>query len=162
MTLRDYLSYTDYLVKSTAVLFQQIPEDKIDWKPTENSFTIGQQLAHMVGAFTIYAHGLTTGEWGFRSVQERFFQNRRTPSVGVQEAIRLLNEHYAEFRRRVGSLQEEEFATAEIETPQLGGRVPRWRIGMLFIEHHLNHKAELFMYLKLLGVRVNSGHLYRS
>jgi uncharacterized damage-inducible protein DinB len=162
MTLQNYLSYIEYLVKSTELLYQHIPPESIDWKPTEHSFTVGQQLAHMVGAFTIYAHGLTTGEWGFRSIRERFLQNRRTPSVSAQEAIRLLNENYAEFRRRVGNLREEEFATGEIETPQLGGRFPRWRIGMLFIEHHLNHKAELFMYLKLLGVEVNSGHLYRS
>jgi uncharacterized damage-inducible protein DinB len=162
MTLQDYLSYTDYLVKSTAVLFQQIPEDTIDWKPTENSFTIGQQLAHMVGAFEVYAHGMTSGEWGFKSIRERFLQNRRTPSVSVAEALRLLQTNAAIFRQHVGLLTEEEFLQGELESPQLGGRVPRWRIGMLFVEHHLNHKAELFMYLKLLGVKVNSGHLYRS
>lgn len=162
MTLQQYLSYIAYLVNSTEFLFQQIPEEKIDWKPTENSFTIGQQLAHMVGAFEVYARGMTTGDWGVKSMRERFLQNRRTPSITVSEAIRLLHANHDEFRRRIGSLSEEEFLRGELETPQLGGSFPRWRIGMLFIEHHLNHKAELFMYLKLLGIKVNSGHLYRG
>ncbi|MGH2569203.1 MAG: DinB family protein [Bacteroidota bacterium] len=162
MTLHNYLSYVDYLVKSTEILFQQIPPDKIDWKPTENSFTIGQQLAHMVGAVEVYSRGITTGDWGFKTIRERFLQNRRTPSVNVEEALKHLTENHAVFKRLVGGLSEEDFNSGEIDSPQLGGKFPRWRVAMLFVEHHLNHKAELFMYLKLLGVKVNSGHLYRS
>lgn len=162
MTLQNYLSSIDDLVKSTEHLFQQIPEEKIDWKPAEHAFSVGQQLAHIVGAFEGYARGMTTGAWGFRSIRELFLQNRRTPSVTVAEATRLLRANHAEFRRCIGNLSEEEFLRGEVETPQLGGSVPRWRIGLLFIEHHLNHKAELFMYLKLLGIEVNSSHLYRG
>lgn len=162
MTLKDYLSYYDYLIKSTEILFQQVPPEKIDWKPTENSFTIGQQMAHLVGSIEVYAHGITTGEWGFKSMRERFLMNRHTPTVSVDEAIKLLHQNHAEFRRLVGGLSEEEFSRGEIDSPQLGGSFSRWRIGLLGIEHHLNHKAELFMYLKLLGVKVNSGHLYRG
>jgi uncharacterized damage-inducible protein DinB len=162
MTLRNYLDYVDYMVKTTAVLFKQVPPDRIDWKPMERSFTIGQQLAHMVGAFDVYARGITKGEWGFASIRERFLQNRHTPSVTVEEALRLLEENHQRFRTAIGALTQEEFDNGEIETPQLAAKVPRWRAGMLMIEHHLNHKTELFMYLKLLDVKVNSAHLYRA
>jgi hypothetical protein len=88
--------------------------------------------------------------------------NRRTPSIAVEEAVRLLHENHEKFRTIVGALTETDFQGGEIETPQLGMKAPRWRIGMLAIEHHLTHKTELFMYLKMLGVKVNSGHLYRE
>jgi hypothetical protein len=107
----------------------------------------------------VYTRGIARGDWGFKSMRERFVQNRYTPSLTVEEAVRLFNASCAEFRTVVGSLSEEDFTLGEVDTPQLG-RVPRWRIALLALEHHINHKAEVFMYLKLLGVKVNTSHLY--
>lgn len=161
MTLQNYLTYCDHLIATTEHLFLHVPPDRLDWKPTESSFTIGQQLAHLVGALEVYAHGITRGEWGFASMREILLKNRHTPTIGVEEAVKMLYECYQEFRTLVGSLSEEEFSNGTVNTPQLG-IVPRWRIAMLAAEHHINHKAELYMYLKVLGVKVNSAHLYRG
>jgi uncharacterized damage-inducible protein DinB len=161
MTLQDYLSYFGDVVQPTEQLFRLIPPDKLDWKPSEKVFSLGQQIAHMSGALGVYAHGITKGEWGFKSMRERFVLNRHTPTMSVEEAVQLLNENCAEFRRVVGALTEEEFSNGEIDSPQLG-RVPRWRLAMLAVEHHINHKAELFMSLKVLGVAVNTGNLYKK
>jgi hypothetical protein len=38
--------------------------------------------------------------------------------------------------------------------------LPIWRFAVFVAEHHLNHKMELHMYLRLLGVKVNTGTLY--
>ena len=162
MTLQNYLTYFDEMFKPTESLFRLVPPEKIEWKPTENSFSLGQQMAHIAGALGVYGHGITRGDWGFKSMRERFVQNRHTPSTTVDEAVKLLQENHAEFKKLIGSLTEEEFNIGEVETPQLGGKAPRWRVAMLAVEHHINHKAELFMCLKLLGVRVNTGHLYRG
>ncbi|HEY6952830.1 MAG TPA: DinB family protein [Bacteroidota bacterium] len=160
MTLRNFLAYFDDVVAPTEQLFRLIPPDKLDWKPVDNGFSLGQQIAHLSGALGVYAHGIARGEWGFRSMRERFVMNRHTPSMDVGEAVRVLNENAAEFRSILGSLTEEEFNNGEVDSPQLG-RVPRWRLAMLAVEHHINHKAELFMCLKVLGVSVNTGNLYK-
>lgn len=159
MTLQNFLSYFDEIVLPTEELFRLIPPDKLEWKPTENSFSLGQQIAHMAGALSVYGRGVAAGEWGFKSMRERFVLNRRTPSLSVEEAIATMKAGHAEFRSLVGALEEDEFDHGEVDTPQLG-RVPRWRIAMLALEHHIDHKAEVFMYLKLLGVSVNTGNLY--
>jgi uncharacterized damage-inducible protein DinB len=159
MTLQDYLSYFDEMIRPTAPLFRLVPSEKLDWKPTERSFTAGQLMAHMAGALAVYGRGISTGDWGYRSMRHIFLFNRRTPSMKVDEAVDLLEKNTTEFRRLLRSLSEEEFSTGIIDSPQLG-RVPRWRAAMLAVEHHVNHKAELFMYLKLLGVDVHTGHLY--
>lgn len=161
MTLRDYLLYVDSLIKPTESLFRLVPHDKIDWKPTENSFTVGQLMSHIGGGLRVYGNGITNGKWGFHSMREIFVLNRSQDTLTVEEAVQKLQACHAEFNKLVGALSEDEFNTGEVDTPQLG-RVPRWRIAMLCIEHHLNHKAELFMYLKLLGVNVNTGTLYRG
>lgn len=58
MTLQNYLQYFDEMIKPTEPLFRLVPPDKVDWKPTENSFTLGQQMAHMAGALGVYGHGI--------------------------------------------------------------------------------------------------------
>ena len=160
MTLRNFLSYCDDIIPPAEQLFQLIPADKIGWKPSEASFTLGQQIAHISGALSTYGHGIATGDWGFKSMRERFVLNRRTPSVRVEDAVADLKKGYEEFRSLLAGLTEEEFNEGEVESPQLG-RAPRWRLAMLAVEHHINHKAELFMSLKQLGVNVNTGNLYK-
>lgn len=161
MTLQNYLKYFDDVVQPTEQLFRMIPPDKIDWKPTESSFSLGQQIAHISGALSVYARGISKGEWGFKSMRERFVLNRHTPSLTVDEALVELKKGCDEFKSLIGSLSEREFDDEQIDSPQLG-RAPRWRLAMLAIEHHLNHKAELFMSLKLLGASVNTGNLYKK
>ena len=161
MTLQNYLAYFDTIYTPTEPLFRLVPADKIDWKPTEKSFTTGQLMSHIGGALHVYGHGITTGSWGFSSMREILVRNRSQDSLAVEAAVQKLRSCYAEFTRCVGGLTKEEFSHGEVETPQLG-RVPRWRIAMLGAEHHINHKAELFMYLKFLGVEVHTGTLYRG
>ena len=162
MTIPQFLSYVDYLVKSTEHLFRQVPPDKLDWKPTDGSFTTGQLMAHISGAIGVYCGGFIKSEWGFSSMRERFVKNRYQPSMNVEEAIALLHEEHTRLKKSVKELSEEEFANGEVDSPQFGGKAPRWRVVALFIEHHINHKAELFMYLKMMGVKVNTGHLYHG
>jgi uncharacterized damage-inducible protein DinB len=159
MTLQNYLSYFEQMFAPTEPLFRLVPPDKIDWKPTESSFTCGQLMAHMAIALERYGNGIATGAWGVGSMKEIFLGNRRTPSLSTDEAVELLKTNYDLFMSLLRGLSEEDFNTGEVDSPQLG-RVPRWRVAMLAVEHHLDHKAELFMYLKLLGVRVHTGHLY--
>ena len=159
MTLQNYLAYFDEMFRPTKPLFLTVPPDKLDWKPTETSFTTAQLMVHIAVSLGVYGKGVATGDWGFRSMREIFVANRRTPSATIDECVRLLHENLADFKRHLGSLSNDDFGKGEIDSPQLG-RVPRWRAAMLAVEHHINHKAELFMYLKFLGVKVNTGHLY--
>src|SRR3989304_4308541 len=162
MTLPLYLSYFDEMLRPTEPLFLLVPADKIDWVPVEGAFTCGQMIAHMAGALGIYADGIVSGEWGFQSMKERMLMNRRAPSLTVEEAIREFRNNREKFFSKVGALTEDKWMNGEIVAPQFGSPRKRWRVGMLAVEHHLDHKAELFMYLKLLGVRVHTGTLYRG
>ncbi len=161
MTLTQYLDYARDVMQPTETLFQLVPADKIEWKPTEKSFTVGQLTNHIAGALHVYTKGIARGEWGFTSMREIFVANRRTPTAAVEQALALYQTSYANFFDTLSSLTEEDFSVGEVDTPQLG-KVPRWRIAMLGLEHHSKHLAELFMYLKILGVQVNTGHLYAA
>lgn len=162
MTLHNYLTYFDEMLRPTEPIFLLVPPDKLDWSPVEGSFTCGQMMTHMAGALGIYAEGIVSGVWGFHSMRERMLMNRHAPSVPTEECIRLFRENRNVFFQKVGGLTEDQFLNEEVNAPQFAGMTKRWRVGMLAIEHHLDHKAELFMYLKLLGIRVHTGTLYRG
>ncbi|MBI3787781.1 MAG: hypothetical protein HY276_05930, partial [Ignavibacteriales bacterium] len=87
MTLQNYLTYFDQMMKPTEALFRMVPPDKIDWSPTENGFTCGQLMCHIAEALRVYGHGIAHGDWGFSSMRERFLANRHTPSMSVEEAV---------------------------------------------------------------------------
>ena len=82
--------------------------------------------------------------------------------MSPDEAVREFAKNRQTFFSLVGGLSDKEFFEGEVPAPQFGKPTPRWRVGMLALEHHINHKAELFMYLKLIDVRVHTGHLYRG
>jgi hypothetical protein len=92
-------------------------------------------------------------------MREVFVTNRKTRELSTDEAIDLFRKNLDQYRKVVGGLSDEEFDRGEIDSPQLG-RVPRGRAAMLAVEHHVTHRAELFMYLKLMNQNVHTGHLY--
>lgn len=161
MTLQDYLAYFKGVIPPTEALFRLIPHDKLNWKPVERSLTTGQVMTHMAEAIHVYGNGIVTGVWGFTSVREVLVRNHSTKALTVDEAVILLHTNFDEFTRKLRGLSDLEFDTGMVDTPQLG-RVPRWQIAMFGLEHHLNHKAQLFMHLKILGVTVHTGTLYRG
>ena len=162
MTLKEYLPYFEDVVRPTESLFKMVPTDKVDWSPVPGAFTCGQLMAHIAGGLSVYAHGITSGDWGFQSMRERFLMNRHTPTMGPDEAIATYHAAREEYLRLVGGLSEEDFQNGEVDAPQFGAKTKRWRVALFAAEHHLNHKAELFMYLKVLGIKVHTGHLYRG
>ena len=159
MTVQNYLSYFNEMVASTEPLFRMVPVETLHWKPTEKSFTAAQLMTHMGEALSAYAGGVASGDWGFSSMREVFVTNRKTRELTIDEAVQLFKVNLEKYQRCVGALSDEEFDHGEIDSPQLG-RVPRWRAAMLAVEHHVTHKAELFMYLKFKDVQVHTGHLY--
>lgn len=159
MTVPQYLAYFDEMMRPTASMFRLVPADGIDWKPTDNSFSLGQLMAHIALSLGFYGRGIAYGDWGVKSMREIFVRNRHTPAFSFEEAVQLLEENYKEFKQRIGTISEDDFNNGVVDSPQLG-RAPRWRLAMLAVEHTVNHRAEMFMYLKLLGVKVNTGTLY--
>lgn len=156
----QFLLFYGDIVRSTEVLFGEVPHDKLDWRPVETVFTLGQLMAHVVDSIRVYADGIVEGSWGFTSMRAVLVANRRTVPMETAAALELLSDNATYFASRLSLLSDEEFELGEVFAPQFNGPAPRWRIALLAAEHHLNHKAELFMSLKMLGLRLHTGHLY--
>ena len=159
MTPVQFRDYAEKQLAPTIPLFLLVPPEQKDWKPTEESFTAGQLMHHMAYALQFNANGILKNEWALPSLRHVFVANRRTPSATVEECVKLYRDNAAIFLDIFPAMSNEEFQTGELDTLQLG-RTQKWRMSLFALEHHLNHKAELFMYLKLMGVKVTSRELY--
>lgn len=161
MTVTQFHHYATETLQPTEPLFLLVPADKKDWKPVEGSFTIGQLMLHMAEALRINANGIQKNEWAVPSMRHIFVANRKTPSVTSQEALQVYRETAKQFLGIFTTMSDEEFQHGEVDSFQMG-RVQKWRIALMALDHHLNHKAELFMYLKLMGVKVGTKELYQG
>jgi uncharacterized damage-inducible protein DinB len=155
----QYLESFDRMVAATETLFRLVPDDRFNWAPREGMMTCGQQMLHMAGAMKLYSDGIMKGEWPSASMEELLLKNNETPSGSSALALRLLRRSVADVRQTLKGLTEEDLAVP-VFAPQFGGKVPRWKMVLLFFEHHYSHKAELFTYLRSMGVPVGSKQLY--
>ncbi len=159
MTPLQFQDYARMQLAPTEPLFLMVPPGQEGWKPTEESFTAGQLMYHMAYALRFNADGIRKNEWALPSLRHVFITNRRIPTATVEECVALYRENSAYFLESFTEMSEQEFMTAELDTLQLG-RAPKWKMSFFALEHHLNHKAELFMYLKMMGAKVTSKELY--
>lgn len=149
----------DDTIQATESLYALVPADKLEWKPTDNSFSLGQLIEHIPKALWFNAKVIASDELPLKSLGEILVANRRQQSAKVDEAILHLSECSEVFRKATRNLGEEKFQNTDVNTPQWG-ILPIWRFAIFVLEHHLNHKMEMHMYLRLLAVKVNTLTLY--
>lgn len=159
MTVQEYLAWFDDTIQATKSLYALVPPDKLDWKPTENSFSLGQLIEHIPRALWFNAKVIASEDVPLKSLREILIANRRQQGATVDNALQHLAEYSSRFRQILMNLGDEKFQRSAVDTPQWG-MLPVWRFVIFTLEHHLNHKMELHMCLRLLGVKVNTLTLY--
>lgn len=159
MTVHQFQDYARTVLAPTEPMFRLVPETKTDWKPTESSFTAGQLMYHIADALHFNADGIGKNKWAVPSMRHVFLANRKTPGSSVADAVQYYRATSAEFLQVFNAMEDDEFQQGEVDSVQIG-RAQKWRVALFALEHHCNHKAELFMYLKLMGVAVSTKNLY--
>jgi DinB superfamily len=143
-------------------LVSRVPEGRTGWRPDDapEAFTFGDLLGHLLECLAgvcavLYAvHPEPLAH--FAALRDRPVNGECTPADAafrLREYLRYIEEGFAlmtdhDLARRIPTVFVPEGETAL--TLLLGN-----------LEHVLNHKYQLFFYLKLLGVRVATPDLYR-
>ena len=163
----------DYHYDVAAKLFDLVDDDTLDWKPPtgENWMTVGQVLHHITNSCGQPCKGFVTGDWGlpegmdFSDIppEQMMPPAESMPAVSsVEEARTLLSEDRKlalEMVDRAGeSALAEQMIAAPWEDPANKRPLGAQLMGM--VQHLVQHKGQLFYYLKLQGKPVNTHHLY--
>jgi len=167
--LRDEL---EYLYGVTDSLIAKVDDESLDWKPEtgENWMTTGQLLMHLAWGNGPGFKGFVTGDWGMPEGMSLEDMNPEDmlPSAEAMPAV----ESVAQAREKLAAdkvlafevlegLTEEDLATREIAAPWNPGETFALGRHLLHsIRHSLQHKGQLFYYLKLQGKKVDTSDLW--
>jgi len=155
---------------ATEGLLDLVDEGSLDWKPQTgtNWLTVGQLLKHISDGCGATCKGFITGDWGMppeafesMSPEEMLPPAEAFPTVDtVAEARDALVADKALTFELIDGAGDDDLENKQVTAPwdprprTLGAQISG------AIEHLVAHKAQLFYYLKLQGVDVNTGHLW--
>jgi hypothetical protein len=146
--------------KPAATLIRMVPEDKLEWRPAPGFMSLGQLVCHLTEPLGDGIRCLITDHWPFTPEEmETGMKLENIPACSVEKALERLETDKTLLREVLGSLSDEEFAQKPVSTPW-GWKGKLEVMAILFREHFTNHKMQLFLYLKLLGLPVNTATLY--
>jgi uncharacterized damage-inducible protein DinB len=135
----------------TRKVLEALPEEHYDWKPHEKSMTLGKLALHVSDL----------PDWARASLASDELDMSKAPrspaKASRQELLDRFDRHTSELRNEVAK-----FDVSRIDatwTLRNGDQVfvssPRWNVYRVWsINHMINHRAQLCLYLRLLGVPV--------
>lgn len=147
-------------VDRTLHLLDLTPADKIDWRPVENTLRIGELLGHLLECLAGFCATLHSLEPDKLAHFERLRARPVNHSCGIEEARSKILEYLSHIKEGFGLLSDGDLARM-IPTVFVPEGEPVLTVMLGNLEHYINHKHQLFFYLKLLGLDVDTSDLYR-
>ena len=140
------------------VLF--IPPERLHWQPTQNTFRVCDLLGHLLEALA----GFCAALYSIYPERLAHFLNLRGLPVnhccGIQEAIERIHS-YAACIAEGSTLLTDDDLSKIVPTVFTKNGEPMITILLGNLEHLVNHKFQLYFYLRLLEVPVSSSDLYQ-
>lgn len=159
MTPKEFIEYAESIYRPTAKLISLAPSDKLDWKPRPGNYmNLGQLLHHVStcpGGFVAAVNNAFPPADSFQKFLDENLKITKIPETAGRETSR----GWDEAKAALAGLSQAEFQARMISVPW-GPPMPLWRTCLAMAEHWVNHKYQLFFYLKLLGQPVNTMTLY--
>ena len=154
-----FLAKLDEQVELTERLISLIPPDKLTWKPHPDSLPVCDLLGHLLeclAGFCATLYAANPDRLAHFAKLRELPVNHCCQIEEARERIREYARHAGEgFRLLTAGELSKNIPTVFVAD---GETVLTLLLGNL--EHLINHKYQLFFYLKLLGVPVGTGDLY--
>jgi uncharacterized damage-inducible protein DinB len=138
-------------------MIKMVPADKLEWKPGPSFMTMGHLIHHLSDGIGTELRMLIENSWP--KPEEMSEAMKKTPSCDVREALAKLEKDKTTLRDVLAGVSEEEFASKIVSVPW-GWKSNLELMALNFRDHFVHHKMQLFTYLKLLGLPVNTETLY--
>lgn len=158
MTPKEFVEYAESIYRPTAKLISMAPAGKLDWKPAQDAMSLGQLLHHVStcpGGLVMAANNAFPPSDAFQKFVQEDLKNTKTPEIAGRE----LSRGWDEAKAALAGVSPGDFHGRMVNVPW-GPAMPMWRTCLGMAEHWVNHKYQLFFYLKLLGQPVNTMTLY--
>ncbi len=144
------LSDLDFEINATRRLLECIPDDKLEWKPHEKSWTLGELATHIANLFAWQKGILQMDEFNLNSIG--------APDAGLNskdEIIVRFDSYVEELNKRLNTMEVSDFE--KVWTLKNGERVVNKQLKLAAfrttcISHLIHHRGQLTVYLRLLDI----------
>ena len=149
----------------TEELFAMVDGDRLEWKPStgNNWMTTGQLLQHLTESCGAACRAFVTGDWGLPEGADasEIPPAEKLPSIAsLAEAKRLLQADKQAALAALAATSEEDLGHKPAPAPwDPTGMVLGHRL-LQMVDHLKQHKGQLFYYLKLQGLPVDTRSLW--
>ena len=147
-------------IERTEHLIPLIPPDRLEWRPLPDSFRVCDLLGHLLECLAGFCATLYAVNPEKLNDFARLRERRVNNCCGVEEAALRITEYRNHIMQGFDIITDEDLSRRlpTVFVPE-GEAALTLLLGNL--EHLINHKYQLFSYLKLLGVQVETADLYR-
>jgi hypothetical protein len=159
MTKNEFYEIVMQALRPAEKLIDMVPADKLDWKPGPTFMNLGQVICHLSDGLGGGLASLVSGKWPSMEEMDAGMKLENLPSCGVQEALSRLEKDSQILRTTLDGISEGDFTNRVVSVPW-GWNAKLEIMAVHFLGHFDNHKMQLFTYLKLLGLPVNTESLY--
>lgn len=145
----------DQEMANTRKILELVPDDKLDWKATETTLSIGGNASHMVNLLTWT--GMTLESDSF-DVHPKGGEPYQTPNLkSNQEILASFDKNVAAARAAIEKVDDEDMMKpwSLLKQGEVMFTMPRAVVIRSFVMNHtIHHRAILLTYLRLNGIAV--------
>lgn len=154
-----FLSKLEEQIERAQHLISLVPPDKLDWKPQPDSLRVCDLLGHLLECLA----GFCATLYAVNSDRLAHFSSLRELPVNhcceIQEASERIRDYAMHIREGFALLIDDDLQK-HVKTVFVEDGEPVMTLLLGNFEHLVNHKYQLFFYLKMFGARVKTGDLY--
>jgi uncharacterized damage-inducible protein DinB len=165
MTKAEYVKFIKGIVHATRGLVSRTPEDRLDWRPDASFMKLGAVVCHACTAVGAELRGVTDGGWEYKPQGEgggtALGPADSFPTVkSVKEGLDKIDADWKLFEQYFARVDEKTLNTQVCKIPWMAPGTTLKEYLLLTAEHLSNHRMQLFMYLRLLGLKIGTAELY--
>ncbi len=155
MKKEDFVSMMDDLEKPTLKLAELVPEHALDTTPIPNTMTFRVLLSHLASSLEDVEGFFLSEKW-----EPPIPDHEKSQGKSKDQLIQEIRDGHVAVRECYGKMSQEFFETTFREFPWgAKGTIEQLSVSLLY-NHQIHHKMQLFLYLKALGIELDTGTLY--
>ncbi|QDU54801.1 DinB family protein [Aeoliella mucimassa] len=145
----------DQEMASTRKVLELVPDDKIDWKATESSHSIGWNASHIVNLLTWTVATFDADSFDVHPVGGEMYVTPQLKSN--KEILESFDENLAAARAAIERTSDEQVMQpwSLLKQGEVVFTIPRAAVIRSFVLNHtIHHRAILLTYLRLNGIKI--------
>lgn len=144
-SVKSFLLYYDKIRERTNKLIDTVPHDKLDWAYLPGKFSIADQIRHIATIERyMFAETIAGKPCAYHGCGKEL-------ADGYDNVITYFNELHRQSIEIFNNLTDANLYRKCL-TPA-NAQMPVWKWLRAMVEHEIHHRAELYIYLNILGVK---------